>query len=199
MKNFVHAAIALVVFTLNLNAQTIEDLRKSKNPFKEKGEEFYNFLNKTVKSAQNKEFNLKEFIKETENENFKFKTNISKEYIENNKKYFERINLDINSLLKLENEILNEGNLDDSDGMLETISYFEWSTLYASELNQTSKLCIRCWEACADRCMVSELNAIFGPNGNWIKKTLFIASAAQSTLAMYASCSWDCGRNYASH
>lgn len=191
--------MALVVFTFNGNAQTIEDLRKSKNPFTEKGEEFYNYLKKTVKSAQNKDFNLEGFIKETKNENFKFKTNLSKVYIERNKKYFERINLDINSLLKLENEILNDGNLNDSNGMLETISYLEWSTLYANELNQTAKVCIRCWEACTDRCMVSELNAIFGPKGNWIKQALFIASAAETTLGMYASCSWDCGRNYTSH
>ena len=191
--------MALVLFAFNGNAQTIEDLRKSENPFKEKGEQFYNYLKETVESAQSKEFNLEEFIKKNHDDEFKCNINLTKEYVEKHRHFFQKMIMtnDLKTLISLENEILTNSDLKDKGGLLETISLLEWSTLYSNEINTKGRTCFTCWEACTDRCMRAKAQAV--ADSNWIEQSLFVLACYEEIPRWYASCSWDCARNYTSH
>ena len=202
MKNL-FLILTITLFTISLGfSQSYEDLLKSDNPHNLLGEKYYNFL-KSISfeknDSQSKYDNLINFIK---SDNFEFKININEEYVEKNKIYFEKISLNVNEMINLEKTILNDSKITDKTALLQTISIMKWSVFFLDNLttnNTNARGCYTCWENCTDRCMRDELNSIWGPKGNWVKKTFFVLSAPASTAEMYASCSWDCARNTSSH
>ena len=52
MKNLLFGLIATVLFAFNGNAQNIEELKKSSNPYNLKGELFYNYLKEIQNSIE---------------------------------------------------------------------------------------------------------------------------------------------------
>ncbi|MFN7775866.1 hypothetical protein [Flavobacterium sp.] len=175
------------------------NLVTSQNKFDENSARYYNFLKEKISLIKNglmTEEQMKILISEKK---FTYTSNLSMEYINNNQRIFEEIiKSDSVSLIKIEDRLLNQK---DVDPILEFLSYYKYILRLNSELGVNTEIeskgdfCYNCWEMCTNICMSRKLREL-RDNSNWIDQAVFVLTAAESTLQMYASCSWDCYKKY---
>jgi hypothetical protein len=197
MKNLFLGLMAFVMVTNLTFGQTKEDVRNSKNPYDLVGENHYIQLKTIINSIHKKEITFDEMVKKIKNQQLKYKNNFTQNYLEKNKVYFSKSVVDLKEILVLEEQLINDVQLKDKEGLLEYFAILKWSVFLNEDLELEAQGCLSCWEACTDRCMRAKLKAIF--DSNWIEQAAFIFSAPESTAVMYAACAWDCTRSTSSH
>jgi hypothetical protein len=188
MKNLVFGFIAIVLFAFNGNAQGIDELRKSNNPFNSKGEEFYKYLNQIPVSINDDKITIDELSKKINHDEFEFKTDLGEEDIAVYEKYFHDKDLDLKGLISFENYVLDSKEIVKKDKLLMSISIMKWGEFYSQELTARS---FAGFEICLDRCIAKKARTLFGQS-NWVEQAAFVITAGQSFAWWVASCTWDC-------
>ncbi len=196
MKNLLFGLIATVLFSFTGNAQDIEMLKSSKNPFNNIGESSFNFLidltNLSLEEGSTKQL-LENKIK---NSQYNKKLELSEVEIETYKVYFSKNSFNLNSIIKFEDYILGNDFKFNKDNLLKSIALVKWNMFFISESGDIFSKSAgtrpkgQTFGGCFDHCMVVKLYAV--ENSNWIDQTEFILGQPESTAYMVASCAWDC-------
>ncbi|MCO6173548.1 hypothetical protein NHF50_00670 [Flavobacterium sp. NRK F10] len=190
MKKLLLFLVTALISNLSIS-QNYEDLLKSDNPFNNKGENYYNFLNTLTSKMKNKEINqdnLSDFIAENE---FNFVMELNEDELNIYKNYFGNKDFNLKNLILLENFVVAEKLSFDKSKLLESIAYIKWFTLFSNDVSAKAASGISGFETCLDNCMKKKLGAVFN-TGNWVDQTAFILGTPESTAWMVGSCTWDC-------
>lgn len=187
MKKVIFGLIATIAFS---------HLSICQNKFDQNSVKYYNFSKEIILLVKNGQISEEELENRISENSFKYISKFSNQYVNENQKIFEEIiKSDIDSLKLIEKKLLSETN---NDPILEFLSYYKYILILNTEINyniQTeSRFCSNCWEMCTNICMNKKLKEI--QDSNWIDQTIFVLTAPESTLQMYASCSWDCYKKY---
>ena len=181
----------------NLNTISFDDLKKSKNPYDNNGNEYYFFLQEITTTMKKGEMQENEFVKIIENSNFNFDIKLNEEELSTYKSFFEKRTFNLENLIAFENYIISKDFDFEKKELLTSVSFIKWFSLFSNEISQKATESrgigdsISSFESCLDRCMRKKLRAVF-VEGNWVDQAGFILGTPGSTGWMVASCSWDC-------
>jgi hypothetical protein len=188
MKNLLFGLIATVLFAFNGNAQNIEELKKSSNPYNLKGELFYNYLKEIQNSIEKNKKSLEEVSKEINSDNFEFKFKLNKDDVSLFEKNFKDKEINLQNIVMFENNVLQDAILSKNSNLLESIAILKWGFFYQEDFaNRT----LAGFEICLDRCLAKKAKALF-QDGNWVDQAEFMLSGGAAFAWWVASCSWNC-------
>jgi hypothetical protein len=188
MKKIILGLIATVLISSNIKAQSIDELKKSNNPFNSKGETFYNYLKKIQETNINSEKDLDEISEYINSADFEFNYNLNSDDIAVYENYFKNNVVNLKNMTILEDMILQDNFLSKNNPLLESIAIIKWGFFYQENIaNRT----FAGFEHCLDRCLAKKAKALF-VDGNWVDQAEFMLSGGTAFAWWVASCHWDC-------
>ncbi len=195
MKKLLFGLIATVMFCFAGNAQDIETLKSSNNPFNEIGESSFNFLIELSNLSQEEKSTREDLDNKIKNSDYNQKLKISDQELETYKSYFTENTFTLKNIIEFENYILKKELPYNKENLLKSVSLLKWNMFF---IQNSSNFVLKSgprpkgqtFEGCLNYCMEKKLYAI--ENGNWIDQAEFVLGQPYNTAWMVASCSWDC-------
>lgn len=195
MKKLLFGLIAAFMVCAHGNAQDIETLKSSKNPFNEMGESNFNFLIELSDLSYDEKSVKEDLDNKIKNSPYNQKLGLSDDDLEAYKLYFLNTNFNLNKVIEFEKYILDNNFKFKKDNLLKSVSLLKWNMFFMQNsshyvLKSLPRPKGQTFEGCLNNCMEKKLYAI--ENGNWIDQAEFILGQPYNTAYMVASCSWDC-------